>query len=287
MDNPSFVTHSETFLQDGVVLLPNVLDEAAMARVERAYDWSAAQHSPALQDFSSSDDEEFIADTGSSILEPVYQTLLSDTVIGDIAHGLFGGESPVWYLGEQIFLKQGPEGTRRTPWHQDTPYGNFMGPKLLAVWIPLDEIPRSGSLEVVRGSHRSTLYNGSRFEPGDDTAPLYPESDLPRLPEIESERDQWDIVGCTLTPGDVIAFHIGCLHGGGGTAPGVQRRSLVLRFVGDDVVWVERNEVAHPDSSVARRARAAAAAGRPPRIATPPPLGEPVWRSHRFTQVRP
>ncbi len=283
----TFTSHSTRYGDDGVAVLKGVLDEPTLELVEAAWAWSAARNSPALQDFSAREDEEFIADTGYSIREPVYEQLLRDTVIPDIASGLFGGQSPVWFLGEQIFLKQGPSGSRRTPWHQDTPYGNFEGPGLAAIWIPLEDLPRRASLEVVRGSHRGPTYNGSRFEPGDDTAPLYVNSQLPRLPDIERERDQWDIVGSTLSRGDVIVFHIGCLHAAGGTEPGERRRSLVLRFLGDDVVWVPRNETPHPDSSVARRARAAAAAGKPAASALEMPLGEAVWRSGRFTQVRP
>ena len=107
---------------------------------------------------------------------------------------------------------------------------------MAALWIPLDPIPRDCCLEVIRGSHQGVTYNGSRFELDDDTAPLYVGSDLPRLPDIESERDDWDIVGEALAPGDLIAFHMGCLHGGGATRPGMRRRSLVLRFIGDDVM---------------------------------------------------
>ena len=282
--NP-FEAWSEQYAQDGVVVLKGVLDANALRLVEDAWTWSYGRKSPNLQDFSARDDEEFIADTGYSLREPVYRDLLESSPIADVARGLFGGESPAWFMGEQVFMKQGPSGTRRTPWHQDTPYGNFEGPKLVAIWIPLDPLPREGSLEVVRGSHRGRTYNGSRFEPGDDTAPLYPDSALPRIPDIESERDQWDIVGSALEPGDLMAFHIGCLHAGGGTPPGRRRRSLVVRFLGDDVVWVERNETPHPNSSVARRAAAAKALGKPP--TPPPPLGEAVWRSGRFAQVRP
>ena len=48
--------------------------------------------------------------------------------------------------------------------------------------------------------------NGSRFELGDDTAPLYVDGKLPRLPDIESERDNWDIVGSMDKSGTQILF---------------------------------------------------------------------------------
>ena len=155
----------------------------------------------------------------------------------------------------------------------------------------LDPVTREHSLEVIRGSHRGVTYNGSRFSPGDDTAPLYPLSELPRLPDIEQEKHKWDIAGSDLSPGDLMVFHMGALHGGGGTPPGVRRRSLSLRFIGNDVAWVERNDEPHPDSSNARRARAkaegkgVAGASAGEKAAAPP--GAPVWESNKFMQVRP
>ena len=286
-----FSRYHQEYNEHGVVFIKDVLDEAAMAKVTMAYEWSHGHLTGALQDFSTSQAETFIADTNVSSKRSVYQTLLRDTVIPDIARGLFGTESPVWYLGEQIFYKEGREGTRRTPWHQDTSYGNFEGPMMAVVWIPLDPVAREHGLEVIRGSHRGITYNGSRFAAGDDTAPLYPVSELPRLPDIEREREQWDIAGSDLDPGDLMVFHMGTLHGGGGTPPGVLRRSLSLRFIGTDVAWVERNDEPHPDSSNGRRARAKAAgkavagASAGEKAAAPP--GAPVWESNKFMQVRP
>ena len=288
--NP-FSHHAPVFRDDGVVILKQALDAQAMALVEAAYAWSHDHLSAALQDFAAKPEERFIADTGYSIKEPVYRSLLRNSVLPDIASALFGGESDIWYLGEQIFYKDGPGGTRRTPWHQDSSYFNFEGARMTALWIPLDPIPREGSLEVVRGSHKGVTYNGSRFELGDDTAPVYLDSELPRLPDIESDRDEWDIVGGAMSPGDLMAFHLGCLHGGGATQPGRRRRSLTVRFLGDDAVWVERSDAPHPNSSIARRAKARASgkavAGASAGEAAPAPLGEPVWRSGKFLRVRP
>jgi len=286
-----FSSYRDEYNDHGVVFMKGVLDAATMTKVTAAYEWSHAHLTGAMQDFSASGGETFIADTNISAKRAVYQELLRDTVIPDIARDLFEVSSRVWYLGEQIFYKEGRKGTRRTPWHQDTSYGNFEGPMMAVVWIPLDAVAREHSLEVIRRSHRGVTYNGSRFAPDDDTAPLYPLSELPLLPDIERERHKWDIAGSELSPGDLMVFHMGALHGGGGTPPSVRRRSLSLRFIGDDVAWVERNDEPHPDSSNARRARAkaqgkaVAGASAGEKAAAPP--GARVWESNKFMQVRP
>ena len=112
------------------------------------------------------------------------------------------------YLGEQLFLKEGGR-SRRTPWHQDTSYLRMKGTQLVACWISLDPLPREHCLEFgVRGSHRGVLHNGSAFADDDETAPLYKHSPLPRLPDIQARRDEFDIVSWDVTPGDIIVFHL-------------------------------------------------------------------------------
>ena len=291
MSADQFLNHAQSYRDDGVVILKQVLDAKTMGMIDAAYAWSHTHLTAALQDFASDPQERFIADTGYSVHESAYLTLLRESLLPDIVHALFGGKTGVWYMGEQIFYKEGKRGTRRTPWHQDSSYTNYFGRSMAAVWIPLDPIPPDCSFEVVRGSHKGIRYNGSRFEIGDDTAPLYPISALPRLPDIEDNRNDWDIVGDAMVPGDVMVFHMGSLHGGGATRPGMRRRSLTLRFIGDDVVWVEQSDTPHPDSSIARRTQArasgksvaGASAGEP----APASLGEALWRSNKFLRVRP
>lgn len=224
---------NETLLNDGVVHLPGALDAAAVARIEEAFAFSVANPSEKAVRFYPDEDATFFEDTGQHHLD-----MVRDVGIDDIVRGLWGVED-IWYLGEQLFLKEGGS-SRRTPWHQDTSYLRFMGEQMVAVWVSLDPLPKEHCLEFVRGSHHGVMYNGSAFAAHDDTAPLYKQSKLPRLPDIQAERDQWDIVSFDLSPGDLIVFHLGMLHGGAGTVPGLRRRTLSLRFLGPDVVFDAR-----------------------------------------------
>jgi ectoine hydroxylase-related dioxygenase (phytanoyl-CoA dioxygenase family) len=151
----------------------------------------------------------------------------------------------VWFMYEQVFLKEGGE-ARRTPWHQDSSYLTVAGDHLAVAWITFDPVSAADSLEFVRGSHRGVLYNGSRFELGDDTAPLHPDSPMPRLPDIEAHREDFDIVSFPVEPGDVVLFHPAMLHGGAPTHPGRRRRTLTLRYFGADAVYDERPGRAGP-----------------------------------------
>lgn len=219
-----------TLDRDGVVHLPGALTPEALAKVEAAVERSLADPSPTAVNFYRDEPAKFFEDRGQRHLPTVRETGV-DSMIGAL-----WGVDQLWYMGEQLFLKEGGF-SRRTPWHQDTSYLRMMGSQLVACWISLDPLPKKHCLEFVRGSHRGELFNGSAFAEDDDTAPLYRHSPLPRLPDIQADRDSFDIVSWDLTPGDVLVFHLGVLHGGAGTEPGMRRRTVSLRFMGPDVVF--------------------------------------------------
>lgn len=217
--------------RDGVVHLAGVLDHDRLQMVEEAVEWSLTHPSPNAKLFYPDEPAKFFEDTGANHLD-----LVRRAGIDQIVSALWGGVEDMWYMGEQLFLKEDGS-SRRTPWHQDTSYLRIMGSQMVAVWISLEPLPREHCLEFVRASHRGPLYNGSAFDSDDDTAPLYKESLLPRLPDIQARRDDFEILSWDFEPGDVLVFHLGMLHGGAGTAPGMRRRTVSLRFIGPDVVF--------------------------------------------------
>lgn len=215
---------------DGVAFLPGALTQHALAKVEAAVEFSLANPSPTAVRFYPDRRETFFEDRGSRHCGVAREIGLSSMLAE-----LWGVE-PLWYMGEQLFLKEGGH-SRRTPWRQDTSYLRMAGSQLVACWISLDALPKRHCLEFVRGSHKGPLYNGSAFSADDDTAPLYRRSPLPRLPDIQADRGAFDMISWDLTPGDVIIFHLGVLHGGGGTEPRLRRRTVSMRFMGPDVTF--------------------------------------------------
>ena len=122
------------------------------------------------------------------------------------------------------------------------------------LWICFEDfIPSQNSLEVVRASHKGPLYNMTKVfdivkneDPNaDDTSPLYEaaakDGRMPRLPDIQKEREKWDLLSFPLNKGDVTVFHPGCLHGGAPVdADCPERHTLVLRFFGDKCFYRPR-----------------------------------------------
>lgn len=216
--------------EDGVVRLAGALTPEGLALARAAVDDSLANPSPSARRFYPDAEATFFEDRGQR------RAGLAREIGLDAMLTALWGEERFWYLGEQLFLKEGGE-SRRTPWHQDTSYLRMNGAQLVACWISLDPLPKEHCLEFVRGSHKGTLYNGSAFAESDDTAPLYRHSPLPRLPDIQARREDFEILSWDVTPGDVIIFHLGVLHGGAGTTAGMRRRTISMRFLGPDVTF--------------------------------------------------
>lgn len=237
-------TLREAYRRDGVVKLAGALDAAQLGETLAAYDWSLANPGPGASKDRHTPDLTFYNDLFNPDALTGYRAMLQASPIPGYVAELW--ETPeVWFFYEQVFLKEGGE-VRRTPWHQDSSYLAIDGEDLAVVWISFDTLREQDSLEFVKGSHRGQLYNGSAFKPGDDTAPLHPHSSLPRLPDIEGARADFDIVSWAVEPGDIIVFHPKTLHGGAPTHGGMRRRTLTLRFFGDRAHYDPRDGGAGP-----------------------------------------
>jgi hypothetical protein len=221
---------ARTLEDDGVVHLPGAFTGEALARLEEAVEWSYANPSETAKRFYPDRPETFFEDRGHN-----HAGVTREVGLDTMVRALWDTED-LWYMGEQLFKKEGGH-SRRTPWHQDTSYLRMAGSQMIAAWVTLDALPARHCLEFVRGSHKGTLYNGSAFADRDDTDPLYKNSPLPRLPDIQANREAFDIAGWDVTPGDLIVFHLGVLHGGGGTEPGLRRRTVSMRFMGPNVTF--------------------------------------------------
>ncbi|KAI9008643.1 phytanoyl-CoA dioxygenase PhyH [Hyaloraphidium curvatum] len=221
--------------RDGVVCLRGALTKDGLARIEAACEHAFANPSPTANNlFGKEGSPEVFFEDKTNKMAPIARAAGIDTIVRAL-WGM-GQHDEVRYMYEQLFKKEGGA-VRRTPWHQDSPYLRTRGSQQVAIWISLDPLSAKHSLEFVRGSHKGILFNGSAFSPDDDTEPLYKDSELPRLPDIEANRAAYDIVAWDLQPGDLLIFHLSILHGGAGVDKGMRSRRVSLRFMGPDVVY--------------------------------------------------
>ena len=141
---------------------------------------------------------------------------------------------------EHVLVKEAQTGVP-TPWHQDAPYYCVDGPKTLSLWIPLDEVPRETTLEFIAGSHLwGKSYRPQRF----DGSALNENDGLEDIPDVNGNRDDYDIIGWAVSPGDAIAFDYRTIHGApANSSKTSERRAFSLRLLGDGVKFARREGI--------------------------------------------
>ena len=171
---------------------------------------------------------------------PEYLDFIHNSPAAAIGAQLMESRS-VQLFHEHVLVKEAAAGVP-TPWHQDAPYYCVEGPKTLSLWIPLDEVPRETTLEFVAGSHLwGKSYRPQRF----DGSALNANDGLEEIPDIDGNRDDYEIVGWAVSPGDAIAFDYRTVHGApANSSKTTERRAFSLRLLGDGVLFARREGIA-------------------------------------------
>jgi ectoine hydroxylase-related dioxygenase (phytanoyl-CoA dioxygenase family) len=170
-------------LHSSVTALRCALDAASLRAAEDAFNWSLSNPGSFLQNVEAT----FHQDVSHPESVSQYRAFLGAPALSRIAQTIWG-PGRAWYMFEQIFLKEGAQ-TRRTPWRQDSTYFSVAGERVAVLWINFDPVRTGDSLEFVRGSHRGPTYNGTAFDPDVETTPAFETDMLPRLPDIQANRD--------------------------------------------------------------------------------------------------
>jgi len=231
---------AQEYRENGVVILRNALSREWLNLVETGIKRNLKSPGPFAGTYYEGQPGAFFDDycNYDSIVE--YRMLVQHSPLADMMQALLETER-LWLFYEQIFIKDG--GGRRTPWHQDSPYFNAEGQQFCSAWISVDPAAGEDAFEIVAGSHRGPLYSGAVWETDNGAAVWHGETAterLPEIPKVDEERDKWNIISCDVEPGDIVVFHPSVLHGGGGVRKGGRRRTLAIRFFGDDVRYVKR-----------------------------------------------
>ncbi len=258
------------FDRDGAILLKNILGA----------DWTellceGVEYAQAHPDgMSAGVDMPLRIDQFPATHAPALKRLLDESPIAEIVGSILN--APVRFYMDQMFYK--PAGMiAPSAWHQDTCYYNVEGHQLIRAWVCVDPVPRDVSLEVIRGSH---LWNVTYRPPvgmdpasdpegaaelekayADGKVLIGPEAfeqwtyfdsfldaSLPALPNIEANRDSFDILGWDYEPGDVLLFHGHIVHSARGNVELPHpRRAHASLWAGPDVHYLRRRSQAIPD----------------------------------------
>jgi ectoine hydroxylase-related dioxygenase (phytanoyl-CoA dioxygenase family) len=229
------------YSRDGVAHVPGVLTADWIARLAAAVDRAMAAPGRRAIEFAGKDEPgRFFGDMFMYRRDADFRAAFFDTPCAALAGEAMGARR-VHLFYDQIFAKE-PGTPRRTPWHQDFPYWPATGDMFCTVYLALDPIDaENGGVEYVAGSHRwGDDYRPKAFRAGGEDAARYANPDFVPAPDIDALRPTLDIRRFDMAPGDAIVFHGKLVHGAGGNdSPDRRRRTLALRFAGEDARWRE------------------------------------------------
>ena len=152
------------------------------------------------------------------------------------------GSKSIQLFHEHIFIKD-PGTVKETPWHQDMPYYCLDGNDTGSFWIPLDPITKDNSLHILLGSHklpkliRPTKWSNNQSWYSND-------NNFMNMPDIANMEKK--ILKSEMNLGDAILFNFKILHSSPGNLEKVPRRAFSMRFIGDDVKYIDRGGETSP-----------------------------------------
>jgi ectoine hydroxylase-related dioxygenase (phytanoyl-CoA dioxygenase family) len=238
----------EAFQRDGAVVVRGLASADQLAELERGIERVLADPSDRFLVASpDTDTGRFVEDFCNWQRIAEFERFIRTSRAAEVAAALMRSTT-VRLFHDHTLVKE-PGTRQRTPWHQDQPYYNVDGTQNCSMWLPVDPVPRSSTLEFVAGSHRGPWLMPRTFV--DDQARWFPEGSLQELPDVEGDLgrdpDSHRILGWALEPGDAVFFHMLELHAAGGVDGPHRRRAFSVRFLGDDAVHAPREWRTSPD----------------------------------------
>ncbi len=167
---------------------------------------------------------------------PEFVELVEQSPAAEIAARVMRSET-AQFFHDHVLVKEGGT-SKATPWHQDIPYYFVDGTQMVSFWIPVDPV-EDATLRFISGSHKwDRMVLPVRWL---DDSDFYGRADeyLP-VPDPDSEPDRFPVIEWTMEPGDAVLFHFRTVHGARANPSARRRRAFSMRWVGDDVRYVDR-----------------------------------------------
>ena len=225
------------YQEKGVVVLTNVINKDWLKNIEIGIKKNFKNPSKYKCVYEKIDNKELFYDdycNWQQIFE--YKDFLFNSGIVNIASKLMNSKK-VNLFHEHVLIKE--SGAKKiTPWHQDQSYYCVEGHQNVSFWIPLDKIEKNVSPEFIAKSHKwtqnflPTKFFGENYE--------HIDKEFEKIPDIENNREKYEILSYKLNPGDMIAFNFATVHGAPGNKNLNRRRAFSARFTGDDARYIKR-----------------------------------------------
>ena len=244
----------QRFSDDGVVLLRDAIGAPWIEKLRVGVDKNIAEPT-ARGRIWNRDDDGHVCFYDSQVWQRIaeYRKFVEQSPCAQIAARLMNVKR-VNFFFDAVFVRT-PGAQFRTPFHQDEPYWSVEGFDTCSIWMPLVAVEKKSALEFVRGSHRWNRHFrqanfGALTKDERDQRIDFPDDQCEPFPDIEGNRDKYEILSWDMLPGDCAIFNGRVIHGGSGNLS--HDRDLKVfstRWLGDDVRICFRKEGMDPDHS--------------------------------------
>ncbi len=225
------------YFTNGVVLLKNIIKPEWIKELEKGVELNFKNPSKYKCVYEKNNKVELFYDdycNWQKIYE--YKNFIFNSNIANIAKDLMQSKK-VNLFHEHVLIKEA-KSQKKTPWHQDQSYYCVNGHDNCSIWIPLDPIAKNISPEFIIGSHNwnkqflPTKFFGHNYEQKD--------KEFENIPNIEENRNKYEISSWKLNIGDAVAFNFATIHGAPENNSNNRRRAFSVRFTGDDSTYIKR-----------------------------------------------
>jgi ectoine hydroxylase-related dioxygenase (phytanoyl-CoA dioxygenase family) len=235
----------QAFQADGAVHLAGMIDPDWIARLRDGVARTVEKPTP-LHTVQTTETDRgfFLSDLCMAQQYEEYRDFVLNGPVGQIAASVMGSKR-VNFFADTLWVKS-PGTGKRTRWHQDQAFFWIDGRQVCVIWWPLDPIPKADSLELVRGSHQwGKWFMPELSKQGADLYKVDPGANpFERMPDIDGNRGDYEILSWDVEPGDCVTFHGSTVHGAPGSTAG--RRAVSTVWLGDDAVYTERPSAGRP-----------------------------------------
>jgi ectoine hydroxylase-related dioxygenase (phytanoyl-CoA dioxygenase family) len=232
---------------NGATVLRGLVSEEWRQRLAAAIERDIAEPGPFYHGYESPGGGYFHGNLRIWQNDEDFRAFCLDSDLPEVARQ-FLRASRVNLLYDQLFVKEA--GTaNRTRWHNDQPYWPIRGWQVMTIWVALDQTTsESGAVEFISGSHKwDRWFQPETFGITKGIADYEINPDFEPIPDIEADRENYDIISWDLEPGDVYIFHALTVHGApGNICKDRRRRGYAVRYIGDDVSYDPRIGVSQP-----------------------------------------
>ena len=235
-----------SFRTSGVVKVPEAVDPSWIPELLTVADGQLTEPSKWVNDVNpAASENRLFTDRYLWRHNDVIHRFVHDSGCARLAAQAMGSNSARFYF-DHLLIKKVNTPTI-TPWHQDAPYWPFRGKQIASIWLALTPVTVEGSgMEFIRGSHFDDVYYLPEVFGGADnkSGQWANEQQGVAVPDIDANREEYDIVSFDMAPGDALIFSAWILHGARGNSSSTQDRvALSTRWLGDDVLWDPREGV--------------------------------------------